>query len=158
MDSSLVNGTYKASEHRVKQAVLFNIGEEKYSTADFAAFLEKSQAPRKNANTESIARAMYNEYINNSLLDYEERHLDTKYEAFRNLMQEYKDGILLFTLTDQKVWSKSVTDTSGLENYYAQHKQDYQWKERANAVIYECGSEQIATKVWNNLSAQKAAF
>ena len=51
-------------------------------------------------------------------------------------MNEYHDGILLFDLTDKKVWSKAIKDTTGLQNFYEQNKNNYLWDDRVDATIY----------------------
>jgi len=51
------------------------------------------------------------------------------------LMNEYRDGILLFNLTDEKVWSKAVQDSIGLDDFYKAHKDNYMWGERLEADI-----------------------
>jgi peptidyl-prolyl cis-trans isomerase SurA len=77
-------------------------------------------------------------------MDYENARLEQKHPAFRLLMKEYKEGILLFELTDQKVWSKAVKDTTGLKEYYAKNKSKFMWPERADVIIYTCGSDSVA--------------
>jgi len=59
-------------------------------------------------------------------------------------MQEYRDGILLFELTDKKVWSKAVKDTSGLQAFYEKNKNNYMWGERVEAKIYTCANADVA--------------
>ncbi len=61
-------------------------------------------------------------------------------------MQEYHDGILLFNLTDSMVWSKAQRDTNGLKQYYQDHKNKYQWGERAEALIVGSKNRPIAQK------------
>lgn len=51
-------------------------------------------------------------------------------------MKEYRDGILLFELTEQKIWSKASKDTLGLEAFYNTNKQNYMWAQRADASVY----------------------
>lgn len=62
-------------------------------------------------------------------------------------MQEYKDGILLFDLTDKMVWSKSVEDTSGLKKYFEANQTKYMWKERAQLEQFTCKDAATAAKV-----------
>jgi len=59
-------------------------------------------------------------------------------------MQEYRDGILLFELTDKKVWSKAVKDTAGLTAYYEKNKNNFMWNERVDATVYINNDENIA--------------
>ena len=70
-------------------------------------------------------------------------------------MQEYRDGILLFELTDQKVWSKAVKDTSGSKEFYDAHKTNYMWDERADASVYSCSDDKIAAQVRKLLLKKK---
>lgn len=70
-------------------------------------------------------------------------------------MQEYRDGILLFELTDRKVWSKAVKDTTGLKEYYEKNKNNYLWDERADVTTYKCADEKVAKEVRKMLSKKK---
>ena len=71
------------------------------------------------------------------------------------LLDEYRDGILLFELTDRKVWSAAVKDTTGLLNYYEKNKSNYVWEDRLEASIYKCANKDIAAKVIKNLDNKK---
>jgi len=85
--------------------------------------------------------------VDNACVDYEKSRLDEEYPDFHSLMQEYKDGILLFDLTDKNVWSKAIQDTVGAKAFYEQNKNKYMWNERADASIYTCLNEKIAKEV-----------
>jgi peptidyl-prolyl cis-trans isomerase SurA len=89
------------------------------------------------------------------LLQLEDARLEEKHTAFRLLMKEYREGILLFEMTDQMVWSKAVKDTAGLAAYYEANKENFKWPERANVIMYTCSSPEIAKKTRKMLNAGK---
>jgi peptidyl-prolyl cis-trans isomerase SurA len=89
------------------------------------------------------------------LLQLEDARLEEKHTAFRLLMKEYREGILLFEMTDQMVWSKAVKDTAGLAAYYEANKENFKWPERANVIIYTCSTPEIAKKTRKMLNAGK---
>jgi peptidyl-prolyl cis-trans isomerase SurA len=90
--------------------------------------------------------------VNESCTTFEESRLDEKHPDFKALMQEYRDGILLFELTDKKVWSKAIKDSVGLKNFYDEHKNNYMWNERLDATIYTCANAAVAKQVRAMLS------
>ncbi len=81
------------------------------------------------------------EYVKEEILSYEETQLDRKYPDYRNLKREYRDGILLFTLTEDMVWQKAVKDTAGLQAFWEQHKDEYTAEARAEVYTYSSKSE-----------------
>ena len=91
--------------------------------------------------------AMYIDFVNEELLAYEESKLEEKYPKYKALMQEYREGILLFDLTNKKVWTKAVEDTLGLQAFYDANKSNYTWKKRVDATIYSCIDLTTAKKV-----------
>ena len=70
-------------------------------------------------------------------------------------MKEYRDGILLFELTDQKVWGKAVKDTTGLEAFHAAHEGDFMWDTRYDVDIYTCADASVAKQVRSLLKKGK---
>jgi len=57
------------------------------------------------------------------------------------------------------VWSKAVKDTAGLENYYDQHKDEYMWKNRADAITIMSQDSLLLQKAMeltqNNINKKK---
>lgn len=60
---------------------------------------------------------------------YVDEHLEEKYPEFRNLVQEYHDGILLFDISLENVWDKASKDTIGLTRYFKKHRKQFAWIE-----------------------------
>lgn len=128
---------------------LFKIGNMTFVQTDFAKSLAAKQRKRDKESIKTYVDKMYKEYMDESLLKWENAHLEYKYPEFKALMTEYRDGILLFDLTDQKVWSKAVKDTTGLKEYYSKHKSNYMWDTRVDASIYTCKDPKAVQRVKN---------
>jgi len=63
------------------------------------------------------------------LTDYHEHELVKNNPEYRNLLNEYRDGMLLFEISNTRVWKAANRDTVGLERYYAAHRANYTWSE-----------------------------
>jgi peptidyl-prolyl cis-trans isomerase SurA len=63
-------------------------------------------------------------------------------------MKEYHHGVLLYEIMTDKVWNKASKDTLGLKEFYEKNKQNYVWKDRLDATVYECIDKTIADKVF----------
>jgi len=116
--------------------VMFTIGRRSYNQDEFAAWLEKNQRQGAKENIQNYVDRMYSTFVNQKLLEYEDSQLESKYPEFRLLVNEYRDGILLFELTEQKIWSKASKDTTGLEAFFNANRQNYMWGQRADASVY----------------------
>lgn len=116
---------------------LCKVGNSIYTVGNFMAFIRKHES--KVSDRDDLKRKLYryyNDFTDAQCIDYENNQLESKYPEFAMLMDEYRDGILLFDLMDEKVWSKAVKDTTGYEAYYQAHKKDYRWNKRADVGIF----------------------
>ncbi|MGB0176735.1 MAG: hypothetical protein ACPF9D_06195, partial [Owenweeksia sp.] len=142
-----LQGKYSAAGAKNSDKVLLEFSGEQFKVGDFLKYLENNQ-PRnaKNANLNLELRKAYENYSESRLINYEKEHLEEKYPEFRMLAREYYEGILLFDLTEKKVWKKSVADTTGLKNFYESHKADYRWDTRYDVVIVKAVDQKLAKK------------
>lgn len=120
---------------------------------DLIGFYQRTRARRPRLSPAEAAQDIARTFVEESLLEFEESQLPAKYPEFRYLLQEYRDGILLFTLMEQKVWKKAVEDTTGLRQYYDTHQEDF----RANATVdvkeYRTADEAVSMQVDSLLKA-----
>ncbi len=118
---------------------IFTLGNTSYTLGDFTDYLGTASRQRmKYASTlpSEVAKKLYETFVMETCLKYEERNLEKKYPDFKALMREYREGILLFEITKQEVWDKASQDTTGLANFYNKNKNKYKWKERAMITQY----------------------
>lgn len=132
---------------------MFQISNQRCTQKDFANYLAKNQHKMEKQKITNFVDKAYKEFVNENLVKYENTRLESKYPEFKNLMTEYRDGILLFDLTDQKVWSRATKDTTGLKNFYESHRNNYMWEERLDATIYTIKNPKLAQKVRNFLQS-----
>jgi peptidyl-prolyl cis-trans isomerase SurA len=147
VDTTIYEGKWDATKAAKLTKPMFNLGDKVYSQKDFTAYLNSHQSKRPKTETAMIVNQLYKQFVEETVVGFEESRLDQKYPEFKALMQEYRDGILLFELTDQKVWSKAVKDTTGSKDFYEKNKTNYMWEERADASIYSCANEKVAKQV-----------
>ena len=135
VDSTLVRGTYSPSETLNMDAPLFSIGDATYNTNDFVEYIQKKQAPQRYVTAPTYAYQLFESFQSEKVLEYADQHLEEKYPDFKNLVQEYNDGILLFDLMEKEVWNKAIVDTTGLKDFYNRHPGKYMWKDRVKASV-----------------------
>ena len=126
---------------KTEAATLLTIGDESATVADFVDYLNIVKIRNADAGANTVIDEQLTSWSDKLLLDHEDARLEAKHDDFRLLMEEYHDGILLFELTDEKVWSKAVKDTAGLEAYHAAHVGDFMWDTRAEVDIFTCADE-----------------
>jgi peptidyl-prolyl cis-trans isomerase SurA len=155
LDSTLTNGMWNAASVKGMKEPLFTLGTTNYTQEDFSKYINNHQSKKTSSSIKQVAQKLYKKFVEESCYAYEESNLENKYPEFASLMQEYRDGILLFNLTDEKVWSKAVQDTAGLEEFHNNNRNNYMWGQRVNAVIYTCASAEIAKKVRKYIKKKK---
>ncbi len=154
----VVTDTIFAGGWKVEQAAglkktIMTVGRKSYSQQDFAQYLAGNQRKRNKEDIRVFVNTMFATFANEKCLAYEDGQLESKYPEFKMLVKEYHDGILLFELTDQKIWSKAVKDTTGLEAFHASRTNNYMWDQRLDATIYSLNStdQKILTKIRNSI-------
>ena len=151
IDSSIFDGEWKAATVASWNKPLFRIAEKVYTQKDFAAYLEENQYQNvKNVNLDELINFNYKHFVLNTMMEYEDVRLEIKYPEFANLMKEYKEGVLLYELSERKVWKKAEIDSSGLAAFYEGIKNDYLYPIRVQANIYSISDEANFSK-WDKM-------
>ena len=147
VDSSFLKKQWKIQNPDDYGKFLFRIEKDNYTVLDYAKFLEANQRANRFSNIQYAIDYFYNEFVVSKLKEYADKNLENEYPEFRHLVKEYKEGMMLFEIMDEQVWSKAMADSAALRNFYENHKEEYMWKERVDAVIFMCHNEEIAKEV-----------
>ena len=75
------------------------------------------------------------------VLEYANANLENKYPEFALLMQEYRDGILLFNISKDIVWDKASKDEAKLKEFYEKGNFDKPYNKVRGIVISQYQNE-----------------
>ena len=116
-----------------------------------ASVLAKRVNPKAKYDIESAAgniAAQIEPYASKEIMQYYIDNLINDNAEYRNLINEYRDGMLLFEISNKKVWDGAAKDTTGLKNYFEAHREKYNWtKPHFKGIILSAKSDSIAQAV-----------
>lgn len=99
-----------------------------------------------------------NRYLDAAVIETKQRNLMTEEPSYRNLVNEYRDGMLMFEIQDRTVWSKAKSDREGLEAFFQANKANYRWDSpRFKSRIIFADSDSLLNDVNNYLKENPVA-
>lgn len=146
VDSAIYNRNWELEKAEKLTAKIAQLGNETYTQQEFAAYLAANQSINQKETIEQFVDRSFDKFIEDRVIAYKDARLEAMYPEFRLLVNEYRDGILLFELTDQKVWSKAIRDTTGLKEFFENNRDKYMWKQRLDAILITSSTQQGAEK------------
>ena len=142
IDTTLKEGKYVVAEGVDTNKTLFKLQKKEYKIADFIEYIEQHQKEQPFMSAGSYAYQLYDEFVKDSVFEYEDAHLEEKYPDFKLLVQEYHDGILLFDLMDKQVWKRAEMDTAGIRQYFEEHRDEYMWGKRVKTILITVNNDE----------------
>ena len=137
VDSTFLKGKWSYNKDSdLAKKILFTINKDNYTVASFYEYIMNKKSNVKSTDLGYTVSKLYDTFVDESIYNYEEVHLSDKYVDYRMLTKEYRDGILLFQLMDDKIWSRAAKDTVGLKAFYEANISKYQWGERVKAKVF----------------------
>lgn len=135
------------ADTKVFDKKLFAVADKMVTGTNFLIYLKTQQ--KAGITLKPIAKLVdtnYQKFVDEQLTAYYTDHLETEFPDFSNVMDEYRDGLLLFDLMEKEIWDRSKTDTIGLKKFYDNQKFVYQWKNRVDVVIASSTNMDIIKK------------
>jgi peptidyl-prolyl cis-trans isomerase SurA len=143
-------GTLKVPDEITGPEILFTIDGKNFTANDWFIYLKTLEINPAD-DPVRIIRNQYAAWEEKAIIEYEDGKLEDKYPEFKSLVQEYHDGLLLFAVSEKKIWQLASADTAGLMAFYETNKHKYQWGERYKGMIVSCSSPEIKEEVEDNL-------
>ena len=136
---------------------LLTINNMKVSARDFLTYLQKyNQKAITIKPLSKMVAVIYEDFTDEQLNKYYNGNLENEFPEFANVMNEYRDGLLLFDLMEKEIWDKSKTDTLGLHSFYDKNKQNYKWNKRYDIVVVSSTKQDYIKKAQKLLKKGKS--
>ncbi len=127
-------------------STLMTVQDEPIDVGSFMDFIKADQAIVHTEPGDAFD-PWYSKYQEHVLDEVEESDLMNNNREYRMLVKEYREGILLFSLMNDLVWQKALTDSLAQVEYYKSHLDRYQWSERVPGLIVKIDDESQLAKV-----------
>ncbi len=119
-----------------------------YTYQDFLNFINANQkSNKKEWTTAVVVKKQYASFLEQSVIQYKKDNLESENEEFAHVLNEYREGLLLFELMQDKIWEGAKNDSIGLQEFYNANKQNYVWPERIEGSVARSTNAKYIKKV-----------
>lgn len=159
IDKSFFENKWNLPKGNINEEILFEIDQnEKVTFKDFFEFIYKRQKQNPNAykNKKEIIEALFEQFKKEKLFAYYMNHLEEIYPDFANTINEYKNGLMLFYIKSDMIWTKAAKDTVGQKEFFEQNKNNYKINKRYKILMIQANDKKTASKISKFLKKGKS--
>lgn len=148
LNENYFKGSWQLPQNFNGDKPLVRIENKQLNFGDFGEYLIKNQGNNviKESYFEIVANA-YETFLNTNLVQYQESNLENENADFADILNEYKDGLLLFDLMEQTIWNTSQSDSVEIRKFYDNKKSHYTFPERIDAVVASSTKQNVVKRV-----------
>jgi peptidyl-prolyl cis-trans isomerase SurA len=125
VDNSLLNANWSMPEGISDKSNMVAILNNNYSLLDFADYLENNQSKNPNESIPNLLREKYRSFLNLKMLKIYKDNLEKENADYRNVLNEYREGLLLFNLMQDKIWTYNESDSLKLKDFFNKNSTSY---------------------------------
>ena len=126
LNDSITKNKWKINYNDFKfQEPLFVINQKTIFKKDFLQFVEKNQSFISSKDFEQVANNLFSRFYRKILLDEYKKDLERENSEYNNILTEYREGLLMFNIMQEKVWSIGEKDSIVLKEYYIKNIDKY---------------------------------
>ncbi|WP_026706320.1 peptidylprolyl isomerase [Flavobacterium soli] len=159
VDTKIYTGEWNIPANTANfDTALFSIKDKNISGTTFLNFMYGQQKGLPEIKpVAKLVDNLYEKFLDQQLNVYYNDNLENEFPEFADVMEEYRDGLLLFDLMEKEIWEKSKNDTIGLENFYQKNSGNYKWKNRYDVLIVSSTKADFIKKAHKLLKKGKSA-
>jgi peptidyl-prolyl cis-trans isomerase SurA len=124
-----------------------SLGSKIFTIGDFLDYGMRHRQGMTGALDRSQLDRLVNQMLVDNALDVAAAALEVNDPEFAELMQEYRDGIVLFRVMEDSVWNRAASDSAGMEAHYEANAARYRFPERMRVVSLFAGSDSLLSEV-----------
>lgn len=149
LENAYLAGKFNVPADFKSDAPVIKVNDYVFTNEDFLQHLKTKQRQymRQQTTVKNVLDNEFQVFYENSVLEFRKENLVNENEEFADVLQEYRDGLLLFALMEKEIWNKASKDSIGLQNYYNNNASKYQWKNRIEATIISSSSNEDAERI-----------
>lgn len=147
IDNSIFDGNWRIPAGTELNQVMFSMAGSRATQRDFAEFIAENAYKRKPWPLQEYILNLYDIFVKQWIVEHEYNNLEKKYPEFGFMMKEYRDGILLYEITERNVWSRAASDINGITEFFNKNSNNYMWGKRISATIYSTSDKSLAGKI-----------
>ena len=125
IDQSYLQGNWSIPEEIDDEKILVKINNKILKYIDFATFLEDNQKKYNIISTKDLVYDLYKRFIDYNALEFYKNNLENENAEYRFVINEYREGLLLFNLMQEKIWTLKDSDTINLREFYNENINKY---------------------------------
>lgn len=125
VDNSLLKGDWIIPENIEKKKILITVRDKKLRYIDFATFIENNQKSVQTISIKKLVYDLYKKFINYNILEEYKNNLEKENSDYRFVIKEYREGLLLFNLMQDNIWTLKDSDSTNLKKYFNENRNKY---------------------------------